>query len=251
MFSRTLEYLATHDITPDTESLVYMSAGGAPLDLDLKGRTESVFGTTLHNGYGLTEASPTISQTRIGEHHDNTTVGKFLPLLEYRFLRDGAEVPPGEVGELGARGPNIMRGYYRNPTATAEALDSDGWLHTGDLGRVDEDGNLFIVGRSKELIIRSGFNVYPTDVEAVLNEHPEVTLSAVVGREVADNEEVIAFVQCTPGSQLTAEALSDFAAERLSPYKRPQRIVFVDELPATNSGKIIKARLKKAAEELE
>lgn len=248
MYARALEYLKAQDHTLRADALEYTSAGGSPLDLDLKNRVEAVFGTTLHNGYGLTEASPTISQTRIGEHHDTTTVGKVLPGLGYKLLDNNEqEVPTGEVGELWVTGPNLMKGYYRRPDATAEVLTDDGWLNTGDLARVDEHGNLFIVGRSKELIIRSGFNVYPPDVEAVLNEHPDVTLSAVVGRQVKDNEEVVAFIQPVPGSGLTVEALKAFAAERLSAYKRPTTIIFMETLPATATGKILKGKLRDQA----
>ncbi len=249
MYARTLEYLERNGLKLEAPKLIYTSMGGAPLDLDLKRRTEAVFGTTLHNGYGLTEASPTISQTRIGEYHETVTVGRVLPLLEYKLVdAEGAEVPVGEIGELWVRGPNVMKGYYRNPEATREALTDDGWLNTGDMARLDEDLNLFIVGRTKELIIRSGFNVYPPDVEAVLNEHPKVTLSAVVGRKVPDNEEVVAFVQPVAGSDLTVEELAAFARERLSGYKCPSEIILMDELPATATGKILKNKLKQMAQ---
>jgi acyl-CoA synthetase (AMP-forming)/AMP-acid ligase II len=252
MYARALEYLGRRSEPFQPRALEYMSAGGAPLDLALKSRVEQVFGNTLHNGYGLTEASPTISQTRIGEHHDTTTVGKLLPGLAARLLDPhGEPVADDAIGELWVRGPNLMKGYYRNPQATAEALSADGWLNTGDLAQFDADGNLFIVGRSKELIIRSGFNVYPPDVEAVLNSHPEVVISAVVGRTVPGNEEVVAFIQPVAGSGLTAEALRAFAAERLSGYKRPSHYIFMEALPATASGKILKSRLAAQAAQLE
>ena len=242
MYARTLEYLDHHGLALEAPALEYMSAGGAPLDPDLKRRVERVFGGTLHNGYGLTETSPTVSQTRVGEYPDSTTVGKVLPGLEYRLLEPAteAEAAPGEVGELWIRGPTVMKGYFRNEEATRAVLRSDGWLDTGDLARLDERGQLYIVGRSKELIIRSGFNVYPPDVEAVINEHPQVTLSAVVGRQVPGNEEVVAYVQRAPGSTLTVAELAAYAAERLAAYKRPSEIVFLDELPATSTGKILK-----------
>jgi acyl-CoA synthetase (AMP-forming)/AMP-acid ligase II len=250
MYARALEYLAQRGTPLQAGSLVYMSAGGAPLDLDLKNRVERAFGCTLHNGYGLTEASPTVSQTRIGEHHDTTTVGKLLPGLGCRLLdNEGREVPAGEIGELWVSGPNLMKGYFRNPDETAAVLTEDGWLNTGDMAQIDEEGNLFIVGRTKELIIRSGFNVYPPDVEAVLNSHPEVVMSAVVGRTVPGNEEVIAFVQPVAGSSLTPAALRAYASEQLSAYKRPSRIVFMDNLPATATGKILKGRLALMANE--
>lgn len=246
MYARTLEFLRRQGQALEIPALIYISAGGSPLDADIKGRVEAAFGLTLHNGYGLTEASPTISQTRIDDRHANNTVGRVLPLLEYRLepLDASGDNADDEVGELWVRGPNVMKGYFRQPEATRACLSEDGWLNTGDIARVDEDDQLYIVGRSKELIIRSGFNIYPPDVEAVINEHPDVTLSAVVGRQVSGNEEVVAFVQCEPGAELEEAALRAFIAERLAPYKRPSRIVLLESLPATASGKILKGRLR-------
>ncbi|AMD00193.1 class I adenylate-forming enzyme family protein [Halomonas chromatireducens] len=251
MYARTLEYLRRQARPLVAPSLSYISAGGSPLDSDTKQRVESTFGLTLHNGYGLTEASPTISQTRIADRFDNNTVGRVLPLLEYRLepLDDSGENEQGsdDVGELWVRGPNVMKGYFRQPEATRACLNEEGWLNTGDIARFDEDDQLYIVGRSKELIIRSGFNIYPPDVEAVINEHPDVTLSAVVGRQVEGNEEVVAFVQCEPGATLSEAELHAFIGPRLAPYKRPTRLVMMDALPATASGKILKGRLRDMA----
>ncbi|MDR5906005.1 class I adenylate-forming enzyme family protein [Franzmannia qiaohouensis] len=248
MYSRTLEYLRRQGASLVAPALGYMSAGGSPLDSDTKQRVEAIFGLPLHNGYGLTEASPTISQTRIDDRFDSNTVGAVLPLLEYRLapLEAGGNQTPGDdgIGELWVRGPNVMKGYFRQPEATRACLSDDGWLNTGDIARVDDHGQLYIVGRSKELIIRSGFNIYPPDVEAVINEHPDVTLSAVVGRQVAGNEEVVAFIQCEPGACVDEATLRAFIAERLSPYKRPSTLVMMESLPATASGKILKGRLR-------
>ncbi len=144
------------------------------------------------------------------------------------------------------RGPNIMKGYYRAHEETAAAIDQDGWFNTRDLVRI-ENGNLYIVGRTKELIIRSGFNVYPAEVEAVLNAHPHVVQSAVVGRAAEQNEEVIAFVQRIPDSALTAPELAEYVAEHLGPYKRPSEIVLVETMPMTSTGKIAKAELARRA----
>jgi long-chain acyl-CoA synthetase len=142
-----------------------------------------------------------------------------------------------------------MLGYYRAPQATADALDPDGWLDTGDIGRIDADGALFIVGRSKDLIIRSGFNVYPVEVETVINSYTGVKQSAVVGRRTEDsNEEVVAFVELEAGASADLDALKQYVAARLSPYKRPARIVVVPDLPTTTSGKLLRHVLRTMAE---
>ena len=160
----------------------------------------------------------------------------------------GRAVAPGEVGELHIRGPNVMLGYYRAPELTAEVVSADGWFNTGDLARADVDGNLFIAGRSKELIIRSGFNVYPVEVEGVLTQHPDVRQCAVVGRAVPGNEEVVAFVEVREGSPVTPAELTAFAAERLAPYKLPAEIVILPVLPASATGKVLKSALRERAQ---
>jgi acyl-CoA synthetase (AMP-forming)/AMP-acid ligase II len=153
------------------------------------------------------------------------------------------------VGELSVRGPNIAKGYYRAPEETAAAIDSEGWFNTRDLARL-EGGNLFIVGRTKELIVRFGENVYPAEVEAVLNTHPKVVRSAVIGRcvqGVEGGEEVIAFVQPSPGSTLSVAEVADHAARNLTPYKRPSQILLIAEMPLTPTGKAKKDELAKIA----
>lgn len=253
MYAKMLEHLRTRQQPLRKDSLVYISAGGSPLDRETKQRVEAVFNLTLHNGYGLTEASPTISQTRIDQHPQDNTVGAVLPMLEYRIQpldtdAGSKEQASDEVpGELWVRGPNVMLGYYCQPEATAACLTADGWLNTGDIARVDTEGQLYIVSRSKELIIRSGFNIYPPDIEAVLNRHPAVIMSAVVGRQVAGNEEVVAYVQCDPGVVVTEQTLQEFVRDQLAPYKRPARIHIMEQLPATATGKILKGRLRDLA----
>lgn len=243
MYARLMEYARANDIGPvSAPHLRYMSSGGAPLDPDWKRRVEACLGVTLHNGYGLTEAAPTIAVTRFGDSYDIINVGRPLPNQDVRLApapgRDGLV---DGVGEILVRGPNVMKGYYRNPEATAEALDADGFLHTGDLGRFNDDGTLSVVGRCKELIIRSGFNVYPPDVEAAINDHPAVVQSAVVGRTCPDgNEEVLAFVESPAGSGLDESQLREHLASRLAPYKRPARIVIAEKLPAASTGKLLK-----------
>jgi acyl-CoA synthetase (AMP-forming)/AMP-acid ligase II len=137
-----------------------------------------------------------------------------------------------------------MRGYYRAPEETAAAINREGWFNTRDLAR-QEDGNLFIIGRTKDLIVRRGFNVYPAEVEAVINAHPAVVNSAVIGRSVEGDEEVIAFLQLSPDSQLTAGDFAEYVAERLAPYKRPSKIFLLPALPLTPTGKVIKVELAK------
>jgi acyl-CoA synthetase (AMP-forming)/AMP-acid ligase II len=202
----------------------------------------------LHNGYGVTECSPTIALTRPESPRTDTSIGAAFPGIEIKLVgSDGQAAPAGEVGELRVRGPNIMKGYYRAPEETAAAVDAEGWFNTRDLARL-ENGNLFIVGRTKDLIVHRGFNVYPAEVEAVLNAHPAVVQSAVVGRSVQGDEEVVAFVQPLPGSPLTADELAGYAALHLAQYKRPSQIVLVSAMPLTPTGKIVKAELKNTAE---
>ncbi len=245
MYAKLLEWLNANGETPSAPSLRFIYAGGAPLDPALKRDVETLFGLPLNNGYGLTEAGPTVSQTRLDGPRADCSVGPVLPHVDIRIVNDqGADVPAGEPGEIWVRGPAIMKGYYRNPEATAAVIDSHGWLNTGDVGRIDPDGAIFIVGRTKELIIRSGFNVYPVEVEGVLSSHPEVTQAAVVGREVEGNEEVVAFIERAPGAKIDEAGLLQFAAQSLAPYKRPAQIIFMSPLPAAANGKVLKNKLK-------
>ncbi len=225
-----------------------MSSSGAPLSPAIKSATEALFGMVLHNGYGVTECSPNIASTRLETPRADVSVGKIFPGVEVRIVdSDGKPVPDGEVGELRVRGPNVMKGYYRAPEETAAAVDSEGWFNTRDLARI-EDEHLFIVGRTKELIVRFGLNVYPAEVEAVLNACPGVARSAVVGRAVEGaegGEEVIAFIQAASGTSLTEAAVADYAARHLAPYKRPSHLQLVDSMPLTPTGKVMKDQLPK------
>ena len=249
MYARILEHLSTHRKALRLPKIRYISAGGSPLDPALKGRVEKAFGVPLHNGYGLTECAPTVSQTRMDDPKRDSSTGPPIPgiAIELRDAETGAAVEAGEVGQLWVRGPNVMKGYFRDPHATAEVLGNDGWLNTGDLARVDPSGSIHIVGRTRELIIRSGFNVYPPDVEAAFASHPDVTQCAVVGRPVEGNEEVVAFIQLRPGSSAGIEDLARHAAGRLAAYKRPSEIVILESLPASPTGKVLKRRLREMA----
>jgi long-chain acyl-CoA synthetase len=244
MYARLLELTTIRGRALNPGRIRYLSSGGAPLDLGLKKRVESAFGVALHNGYGMTETSPTIAVTDIARPRSDETVGEIFPDVSVRIVDDtGDGVPAGGVGEIQVAGPLVMKGYYKAPGETAAVMDG-AWFKTGDLGRLSADGLLYVVGRKKELIIRSGFNVYPPEVEAAITLHPDVALCAVVGRPAKDgNEEVVAFVQAIQGRALRAEDLADFVADKLSPYKRPGRWEFRDTLPATPAGKILKHKL--------
>jgi long-chain acyl-CoA synthetase len=247
-YQRLLEYKAVAGVdTLPRGKLRRLTVAGAPLDTVLKSKIEAEFGLPLSNGYGITECAPAIAGVPAESPTGDDAVGSLITGIEARLVKPGGgAVAAGEVGELHVRGPNVMRGYYRAPEATAKVIDADGWFNTGDLARFDGDV-LYIVGRTKELIIRSGFNVYPAEVEAVLNEHPAVVQSAVIGRAVAGNEEVVAYVQLLPGSAATPADLIAHAAQQLAPYKRPCEIIVLDELPAASTGKILKHRLVEIA----
>jgi long-chain acyl-CoA synthetase len=248
MYQLLLEYVKRKGLgTIAHPALRNLSSCGAPLDPALKSAVERLFGMKLHNGYGITECAPTIAQTRVENPPTDCSVGSVLPGVEVKLVApDGKPGAEHDAGELWVRGPNVMKGYYRAPEETAAAIDGDGWFNTRDLARI-EGGNLHIVGRTKELIIRFGFNVYPAEIEAVLNAHPAVTQSAVIGRQVQGNEEVVAFVQLVPESPVTDAELADYAAQKLVAYKRPSRIFMVSAMPASSTGKILKAELASMA----
>jgi long-chain acyl-CoA synthetase len=246
MFAQILQYAKLRGL----ESLKFpalriISTSGAPLHPELKLATEKLFGMVLHNGYGVTECSPTIAQTRIETPRSDTSIGSPLPGVRIQLMGpDRQPVPPNDVGELWVCGPNIMKGYYRAPEETRAVIDDEGWFNTRDLARL-EDGNLFIVGRTKELIIRSGFNVYPAEIEAVLNAHPAVAVSAIIGHSTEQDEQLLAFVQLLPGASLSVAELAEYAAAHLATYKRPTQIFFITKMPVNLNGKIIKEELKK------
>jgi long-chain acyl-CoA synthetase len=242
-YQRLLEYEdAVGAKRPGRGILKHLMVAGAPLDLTLKARIEEMYEIPLLNCYGITECSPTISSVYPNKPKSDQTVGSFVAGVEGRIIKlDGSIATAGEVGELHVRGPNVMLGYYRAPDLTAAAVDSEGWFKTGDLGRI-ENACLYIVGRAKEMIIRSGFNVYPAEVEAVLNSHPAIVQSAVVGKPVPGNEEIIAFVQLQANSETSVDDLASYI-NPLTAYKRPSQIIRLETLPATSTGKILKSKL--------
>jgi acyl-CoA synthetase (AMP-forming)/AMP-acid ligase II len=243
MFAKLAEHARSHPV--DAPRLRFIAAGGAPIDATVKADTEALFpGLTLHNGYGLTEGSG-LCWTRLDDPRADDSVGRALPGVELKLLdAQGQPVPAGGVGELWARGPQVMKGYYRNPALTARVLRDGGWFNTEDLARIDADGNVFIVGRTKDLIISGGFNVYPLEVENALNAHPAVVHSAVVARAGASSEDVIAFVELVAAQRPALAELQAFLGERISPYKRPREIYAMAALPCSPNGKVLKNRLK-------
>ncbi len=245
MFAMLIEYAQMKGLKQlKFPALRIISSSSAPLQLPIKKAVESALGLVLHNGYGVTECSPNITQTSVQFPREDLSVGLVLPGMEARLIgADGKAVSEGEVGELWVRGPNVMKGYYRAPDETAAAINPEGWFNTRDLARFEGD-HLFIAGRTKELIVRFGLNVYPSEVEGVLNTHPSVVRSAVVGRRVEGTqggEEVIAYVQAANG--LPIADLADYAARHLASYKRPSEILLVPNMPLTPTGKVMKEEL--------
>ncbi len=228
----------------DTSSLRYCVSGSAPLPLAVLEGFQKKFGCQILEGYGLSEATTVLTGHRLEMPVKPGSVGKPVAGVELRIVEEhDRDVPVGEVGEVIARGPNIMKGYYQMPDATATTL-RNGWLHTGDMGKFDEDGYLYIVERKKDLIIRGGFNIYPRDVEEVLNSHPAVIESAVIGvPSERMGEEVKAFV--VRRGDVDAETLKAYCREKLANYKTPGEIEFVDLLPRNGVGKIDKKELRK------
>jgi long-chain acyl-CoA synthetase len=244
MYRRLIDYGREQSLDLKSPRLKMLGAGGSPMDLALKSATESALGISLRNSYGMTEHNP-IARTLEGAVDD--AIGEIQPGVELRLVGpEGHDVARGEVGEIWVRGPSLMLGYYRDAEATRDALRPGGWLATGDLARHGENG-LYIAGRSKDLIIRSGFNVYPAELEGIINRHPSVAASAVVGMEQDGSEEIVAFVQCFPGAECSTPALEDLVRAELAAYKRPGRFVFVESLPLGPTGKILKTELRRWA----
>jgi long-chain acyl-CoA synthetase len=225
----------------DTSTLRMCISGGAALPVEVLRGFEEAYGVSVLEGYGLSETSPVASFNHPNREHKPGSIGTPIRDVEIRLV-DGEDhdVPQGEVGEIIIRGPNVMKGYWQRPEATAEAV-RDGWFHTGDLARVDEEGFLFIVDRKKDLIIRGGYNVYPREIEEVLYEHPAVAEAAVIGLpHPALGEEVAAAVALKPGAAVTAAELRDYVKSQVAAYKYPRHVWIVDALPKGATGKIQK-----------
>jgi len=225
-------------------------SGGAALPAELMRRFEERFGVPILEGYGLSETSPIATFNRVDRPRRPGSIGLPVWGVEVEIRRDdGSVAKDGEPGEITIRGHNVMKGYFRRPEATAEAIDARGWFRTGDIGLRDAGGYLYVVDRKKDLIIRGGFNVYPRELEEVLLTHPLVSLVAVVGvPHPSHGEEVKAFVVRTPGAAITEADLIAWCRRNMAAYKYPRIVEFRDGLPMTATGKILKRELARQAE---
>jgi acyl-CoA synthetase (AMP-forming)/AMP-acid ligase II len=231
----------------DFSKLKLIISGAAPLDAELAGRAEARIGAPIRQGYGLTELSPVSHKSRLARVEETPpgSVGALIPNTEARLVdpETGEDVPEGEAGEIWVRGPQVMKGYLNNPAATTETLLEDGWLRTGDIGRIDENGFFFIVDRLKELIKYKGYQVPPAELEAVLVSHPKVKDAGVIGMQTEDGEEAPMGCVVVDGD-VEADELLAYVADRVAPYKKLRRIEFVDEVPKSASGKILRRVLR-------
>jgi long-chain acyl-CoA synthetase len=241
--------LRVKNATPeDFKSIDYCISGGEALPPALYKAGEERFGFPLCEGYGLTETSPVVSVNARWANHPGTA-GQLLAGIDARAIDDdGAPLPPGTIGEIAIRGHCIMKGYYRKPEETAEVIDKEGWFKTGDMGWVDNDRYIAITGRKKEMIIISGENVYPREIESVLEQHPAVSESAVIAEKVGGTrgEVPVGFVVLKEGASATDAELRDFARKHLPQYKVPKVVWIAQDLPRGPTGKILKRALDPA-----
>ena len=229
----------------DTSALRVCVSGGASLPVETLNAFEQAFGCKVLEGYGLSETSPVSSFNHPDRERKPGSIGTPIEGVEMKAIDDdGNEVAEGEPGEIAIRGHNVMKGYWKRPDATAEAIDDDGWFKTGDVATVDEDGYFFIVDRKKDMIIRGGYNVYPREIEEILYAHPAVLEAAVVGVPHDElGEEVGAAVVLNEGAEATADEIREHCKTEVAAYKYPRHIWFLDELPKGPTGKILKREI--------
>jgi len=234
------------DVSKLASNLRVAAAGGSALPGEVHKNFQERFGVTILEGYGLSETSPVASFAPWGQEVRVGSIGVPIPGVEMKLINDDwSDVAddPDAIGEIAIKGHNIMKGYYQRPEATAEAIQDD-WFRSGDLGRKDEDGFYYIVDRSKDMIIRGGYNVYPRELEEVLMTHPAVSLVAVIGvPHDSHGEEIKAVVVPAPGAEVTPEELVAWGKEQFAAYKYPRIVEIVDALPMTSTGKILKREL--------
>jgi long-chain acyl-CoA synthetase len=236
-------WAALPNADPDAFRTVRVAASGAaPLPADVTHGFEARFGVTILEGYGLTEAAPTVTSS-IGRPPRPGSIGVPLPGIEVRLVDDGHDAFEGDAGEVWVRGPNVFAGYWNDSETTAQVLTDDGWLRTGDVATVDDDGYLYLVDRAKDLVIVSGFNVYPAEVEGVLASHPRVREVAVAGVAHPHTGETVKAYVVSDGAAVDEDDLIEFCAARLARYKCPTKITFVPELPKGLAGKLLRRAL--------
>ena len=231
---------------PQSSSLKFCVSGGASLPVEFLHRFEKLFSTKIFEGYGLTEA-PVCVENPYGSVTKPGSIGLPIPEFSARIIdNEGNEVPPGGNGELLIKGPGVMKGYMNRPDETNQTI-RDGWLHTGDIARMDEDNYIYIVDRKKDLVIRGGYNVYPREIEEVIYQMPEILEVAVFGVPHADfGEEVAALVVLQEGARIEPAEIREFVKQRVAPYKYPRIIKIVpDSLPKSGTGKILKKEIRK------
>jgi long-chain acyl-CoA synthetase len=220
-------------------------AGGMAVQADVANRWQQLTGVVITQGYGLTETSPVVSANRLDIEAFNGSVGIPFPSTDVLIIDEtGRPVGTNEIGELCVKGPQVMLGYWQRPEETAKVFTADGWLRTGDIARMDEDGRIYIEDRKKDLIIVSGFNVYPNEVENVLTSHPGVLEAAVIGVPSAKSGEAVKAFVVRKDPTLDKESLKAFCKKNLTGYKMPHEIEFVDDLPKSNVGKVLRRELK-------
>lgn len=249
MYFRILSHSRLHQ--HDVSSLRFCTVGGQTIPLETIKEVEHVFGCPLGELWGMTElGGPAIMHQLTDKTRSPAgSIGRALPGIEVRVLSgDAGKTENGDpLGELQVRGPQVMQGYLNRPEATAEVIDEDGWLSTGDFASIDETGNVFIVGRSKEIIITAGYNIYPSEVEAAIAQHPAVSMVALGKVPDPDKGEIaVAYVVLKDGHSALAGEIEQAARDVLAPYKAPRQVVFVEDLPKTGSGKIARHRLNEA-----
>lgn len=229
----------------DFEQLRLVMAGGAAIQPAIARRWQEVTGKALVEGYGLSETSPILTVNRIDTGSFRPGIGLPLPSTDIS-IRDeaGAEVATGEAGELCARGPQVMKGYWKQPEANARAFTEDGYFRTGDMARQDEEGYFHIVDRKKDMVLVSGFNVYPNEVEAVCVEHPGVLECACIGVPDSQTGEAVKVFAVRRDITLTEQQLTDFCRANLAAYKVPKQVAFITELPKSPVGKILRRKLR-------
>jgi long-chain acyl-CoA synthetase len=229
----------------DFSALKVTLSGGMALQLATAERWKQVTGCPICEGYGLTETSPVASVNPI-EHIQLGTIGIPVPSTQFKVINDdGQELAQGEIGELCIKGPQVMKGYWQRPEATDEVIDADGWFKTGDIGVIQEDGYIRIVDRKKDMILVSGFNVYPNELEDVLASLPGVLQCAAIGvPDEKSGEAIKLFVVVKPGESLTKEQVMQHMHDNLTGYKRPRYVEFRESLPTTNVGKILRRELR-------